>query len=102
MSENDFDERLQKLENQIRQINDRNVKVELDKAWETSNFRILCVCALTWIIMSLVFWIIGVKDCFTNAIIPTLGFYLSNRSLPILKKRWVEYHSNKIFREWSR
>ena len=95
MSETNQGERLQKLEEQIRQINDRNSKVEIDKAWETSSFRILSICVLTWILMTLVFCMIGVDDYCINAIVPTLGFYLSNRSLPILKKWWVERLSNK-------
>jgi hypothetical protein len=94
MSENNSTEKLQFIEDQIRLINERNAKVEIDKAWEISNSRIISICLLTWVIMSSVFWIIGVTNFFINAIIPTLGFYLSNRSLPILKKWWIKRNFN--------
>lgn len=95
MSENNLDERLEKLEAQIQQINERNVKVQLDKAWETSTFRILSVCILTWFVITLVFWVIGVANPFINAIIPTTGFYLSTQSLPFLKKWWLDRINDK-------
>ena len=47
MSEPNSHERLQKLEDQMRQVTESNAKVEIDRAWETSNFRILSICDLT-------------------------------------------------------
>ncbi len=95
MSEIDFDDRLEKLEEQIRKINERNEKVQKDKAWETSNFRVISVCVVTWVVISLVFWTIGVDNPIVNAIIPTTGFYLSTQSLPFLKKWWLERQHKK-------
>jgi len=90
MSEINLNERLDKLEQEIRLINERNAKVQKDKAWETSNFRILSVSILTWLVITLVFWTIGVENPFINAIIPTTGFYLSTQSLPFLKRWWLD------------
>ena len=95
MVENDIDKRLQDLESQIVKINNRNLKVQTDKAWETSKFRILSICALTYVTISLVFWMVGVENALVNAIIPTLGFYLSTQSLPLLKKWWIERYFGK-------
>ena len=95
MTENNLENRIAELEKQVILINERNLKVQFDKAWETSNFRIICVCLLTWIVVSLVFWTIGVDDSMINAIIPTTGFYLSTQSLPFLKKWWLENNQSR-------
>ena len=39
------------LEEEIEKIKSRNKKVELDKAWETSWIRRICICILTYIIV---------------------------------------------------
>ena len=39
------------LENEIVKIKERNKKVELDKAWETSCTRKICICLLTYIVV---------------------------------------------------
>ena len=38
---------LKDLENEIENIKQRNKRVELDKAWETSWTRKICICILT-------------------------------------------------------
>ena len=40
---------LKDLENEIENIKQRNKRVELDKKWETSLTRKLCICILTYI-----------------------------------------------------
>ena len=39
------------LKEEIEKIKSRNKKVELDKAWETSWIRRICICILTYIIV---------------------------------------------------
>jgi hypothetical protein len=70
-------------------IKERNKRVEADKAWETSNARVFSIVAMTYIITSIVFYFIGVKNFMLSALIPTVGFYLSTQSLPFIKKMWV-------------
>ena len=77
------------LEKEIELIKERNKKVEADKAWETSNFRVFSIVAMTYIITAIVFYIIGVKNFWLNALIPTVGFYLSTQSLPFIKTWWI-------------
>lgn len=84
-----MEDKLQELQQEIFLLKERNKKVELDKKWETSKVRILAVCILTYFIISIVFYIIGVDNYLINAVIPTTGFYLSTQSLPILKKLWI-------------
>ena len=44
-------EETMKLEEHIQKIEERNKRVELDKSWETSWTRKLCICILTYIIV---------------------------------------------------
>ncbi|MEK7664523.1 MAG: hypothetical protein AAB361_00090 [Patescibacteria group bacterium] len=80
---------IEEIEKEIKLIKERNKRVEADKAWETSRFRVFFITIITYIITTIVFYFIGVKNYLLNALIPTLGFYLSTRSLPFIKKWWV-------------
>lgn len=42
---------LKDLEKEIENIKQRNKRVELDKKWETSWTRKLCICILTYIVV---------------------------------------------------
>jgi len=88
------DERLKELELELKRIKERNERVEADKAWEVSTFRIGAICIMTYIIAALVMYLIGIERYWLNAFIPTLGFYLSTRSLRFVKKWWIatRYH----------
>ena len=87
---NELEQRIANLELQITQIQERNKRVEGDKAWEISKFRIVSVSLLTYLITCVVFKILGVKEFYLSAIIPTLGYFLSTQGLPILKNFWIK------------
>lgn len=82
-------ESFEQLEKKISAIERRNERVEADKAWETSTFRILSITAMTYVIASIVMWQIDVPRPYLNALIPTIGFYLSTQSLPAIKHWWI-------------
>ena len=84
-----------KLEGEIRAIRDRNKIVELKKAWETSWTRKLGILLLTYLTMALVFHSLGSDEYLKNAIVPTLGFFLSTLSLPVLRKWWIERYCSE-------
>jgi hypothetical protein len=50
---------LTKLENDIKKINERNSRVEDDKAWETSWTRRIIIGVFTYFIIVLVFFLAG-------------------------------------------
>ncbi len=85
-------------ESSIEQIKERNRRVEADKAWETSGYRVISITLITYVIATAVMWGIEVERPWLGALIPTIGYYLSTQSLPFLKKRWIEKHlsSKKI------
>jgi hypothetical protein len=83
-----------KLEDALAAIQERNKKVEIQKAWETSRTRrsfIACVTyATAFIYMS---YGLGepAQDAFMHAFVPTGGYLLSTFSLPIIKDRWLQW-----------
>ncbi|MGD0576717.1 MAG: hypothetical protein ABSA74_01445 [Candidatus Staskawiczbacteria bacterium] len=83
------------IKKEIDLIKERNKRVEADKAWETSKFRIFSIVVMTYIITAIVFYFIGVKNFALSALIPTVGFYLSTQSLPFIKKWWIKKYIKK-------
>ena len=79
------------FEKEIKKIQERNKKVELDKAWETSRTRKISVAVLTYLVMVLVMYSLGMDSPFIGAIIPTLGFTLSTFSLDFIKEFWKKF-----------
>ena len=82
-----MEEEIQKLKKEIAIIKERNVRVEADKAWETSGFRVFSLTITTYIVALFMLYFIGAKGFLINALIPTAGFFLSTQSLPVVKKQ---------------
>ena len=80
---------------EIEKILKRNKKVELDKAWETSWMRKICVMILTYIVVVLYsFSTNKINNIFLSSLIPVIGFILSTLSLNKIRKIW-EKANNK-------
>ena len=52
----------EELEKEIVNIKERNKKVELDKKWETSLTRKICICILTYIVVVIYSYIVRNYD----------------------------------------
>lgn len=78
------------LENRILNIENRNRKVESDKAWEGSITRRVLIVLFTYISIGSYMWAIGVDNPLLNAVIPSLGFTLSTLTLPFFKEIWLK------------
>ena len=78
-------------EQEIKKIQERNKRVELDKAWETSTTRKVSIAGLTYLVMVLVMYSLKMDNPFIGAIIPTLGFTLSTFSLDFIKEFWKRF-----------
>ena len=81
---------LQELKNEIREIKQRNTRVEADKAWETSLFRKILVAILTYAVVVLFFFVAELPKPLANAVVPTLGFLLSTLSVSYFKTVWLK------------
>ena len=77
------------LENEILKIKERNKKVELDKAWETSLTRKICICVLTYIVVVKYSLLINkISNIFLSSLVPVIGFTLSTLSLKLVRNIW--------------
>ncbi|MBI5220934.1 MAG: hypothetical protein HY978_03845 [Candidatus Liptonbacteria bacterium] len=73
---------------EIREIQERNRRVELDKAWEVSWTRRVFIALVTYLVAGV--WLVWIRDAYPwlKAFVPAAGYVLSTLSLPILKKWW--------------
>jgi len=89
-----MEERIQKLEKEIELIKERNLRVEADKAWEQSYFRVVLITLIIYVIE--LRYYIGSNSFFLNAFVPAIGFLISVQSLPFIKKWWIKKHERKL------
>ena len=82
---------MKEIEKRLEAIEQRNKRVELDKAWETSWLRKILIAVLTYVTVVLFFLAAQLPKPFINSIVPTTGFVLSTLSLPFFKKAWIKY-----------
>jgi len=85
-----IEQKIQELEKSIEEIQERNRRVEADKAWEVSTFRKGSILVVTYLLAVVVMFSLHISKPFINAIIPTLGFFLSTLTLPFLKKWYLQ------------
>ena len=83
-------EDLEQIKKDIQEIKERNLKVEKDKAGETSWIRKILISVLTYIVIVLFFTFAKLSKPFVNAIVPTLGFLLSTISISFIKRLWLK------------
>ena len=74
---------------EILKIKERNKRVELDKRWETSMTRRICICILTYIVVVIYSTIINkIGNVLLSSLVPVIGFTLSTLSLKLVRKIW--------------
>lgn len=77
------------FEKEIIQIKERNAKVELDKKWETSWTRKICICILTYLVVIFYSYVTRYwSNIFLSSLVPVIGFTLSTLSLKFVRKLW--------------
>lgn len=82
------------LNKEIEEIKKRNKRVELDKAWETSWTRKICICILTYIVVVVYSYIVRNYDnIFLSSLVPVIGFTLSTLSLKYIRKIWEKKYT---------
>ena len=87
--------KLEDLEKEINQIKERNRKVEVDKAWETSKTRRGLLVLFTYLAIGFYFQAIKIDRPWQNAIVPAVAFLLSTLTLPFFKSLWSKYLHRK-------
>jgi hypothetical protein len=83
--------KIEELTQRLDKIEARNKKVETNKAWETSLTRKMTLVLSTYVVIGLTLTIIKNPEPWINAIIPSIGFFLSTLTLPFIKEYWVKH-----------
>lgn len=83
------------MEPELKQIQERNKRVELDKAWETSAIRRSLIAGITYIVAALFMYRLEIVGPFINALVPTGGYLLSTLTLPMVKQWWIPKYGKK-------
>ena len=83
------------IELEIESIKQRNKRVELDKKWETSWTRRLCICVLTYCIVVIYSTLIkNNSSIYLSSLVPVIGFTISTFSLKIVRRVWEKKIKN--------
>lgn len=70
-------------------LEERIKKIELDKSWETSWTRKICIIILTYIIVITYSYLIREYNyVLLTSLVPVIGFTLSTLSLKAVRKIW--------------
>ena len=81
----------EELREEIEKIKMRNKRVEVDKAWETSYTRRICIMVLTYILVIIYSYMIKkVSNIAFTSLVPVIGFFLSTLSLKLIRKIWEQ------------
>lgn len=81
---------MENIEEKIQKIEERNKKVEADKAWETSWTRRLLLSFFTYLAIGVYLWAIRIEWPWLNAIVPAVAFMISTLTMPFFKKLWLK------------
>ena len=77
------------IEEEIKKIQERNKRVEMDKRWETSVTRRICIAILTYAVVVIYSYLIkNFDNVLLSSIVPVIGFILSTLSLKVIRKIW--------------
>lgn len=77
------------IEQELENIKKRNKRVELDKSWETSWTRKICIMILTYLIVVIYSYLIKQYDnILLSSLVPVIGFALSTLSVKYIRKIW--------------
>lgn len=77
------------IHQELSALHERNRRVELDKAWETSLFRRGLIMGFIYGVAVLFMWIAQLEEPWLGALVPSLGYLLSTLSLPSIKRWWM-------------
>ena len=81
---------MEDLEKRVQEIEERNLRVEADKLWETSWTRRFLLMIFTYLAIGIYMWAIDIERPWSNAVIPTISFILSTLTMPFFKKLWLK------------
>jgi len=75
-------------------IEERNQRVENNKAWETSWTRRFLLILFTYLAVAFYLRSINISSPWINAIVPAMAFLISTLTMPFFKKIWLKMKNN--------
>ncbi len=78
------------VETELKKIQERNARVEADKAWETSYARRTIITIGTYILSFVLFLVIEAPNPHIAALVPSFAFILSTLTMPFFKSLWLK------------
>ena len=76
------------IEQRIRVIEERNSRVESDKAWETSKLRRFVLALVTYLVILYFLILINAPNPYLNALIPAGAYLIQQYSIPFFRRFW--------------
>ena len=77
------------LRRELAAIKERNVRVEREKAWETSWTRRLAIAAAIWVGAWAWMLTLDVEPAALHALVPSVAYVLSTFSVPFVREWWM-------------
>jgi len=74
---------------EIQKLKERNARVEIDKAWETSKIRRGILAIATYVVVGIFLSSINAPNPWINALIPAGAYIVQTLTLPVLKNWWA-------------
>ncbi|HBV00781.1 MAG TPA: hypothetical protein DEF00_00095 [Candidatus Taylorbacteria bacterium] len=87
---------MENIEQKIQKIEERNQKVEVDKAWETSWTRRIVLTIFTYLAIGAYMRAIDIPNPWLNAVVPAVAFMLSTLTMPFFKKVWLKNNEESL------
>lgn len=76
--------------NDLAEIQQRNTRVEVDKAWETSWTRRAIIAFGTYVIIGGYLKYLQLENAWFHAAVPVMAYIISTLTMPFLKGVWIK------------
>jgi polyferredoxin len=77
------------MRTKVASIEERNRRVEADKAWEISKTRRTAIVILTYFVIVIFLYLIDASSPWLMALVPAIGYLLSTLLVMPLKNWWL-------------
>ena len=84
---------LLEIQKRVEIIEERNIRVEADKAWESSVTRAVLLFGVTYVAVVGYFLILGEEKPFIIALEPAAGVFLSGFIFSRVKRAWISRYT---------
>ena len=86
---------MENLEERVQKIEERNRRVEADKAWELSQTRTSFIALSTYLLILIFMLLIKDEHPFLNAFVGSIGYLISSATYGVIKKWWLRKFHGK-------